>query len=181
MIVGIDFSLTGTGVCAIKDGEAECVTIGSKKEDQWFRFPDRVIGIVNDAFEWVHSLGDDDARATIAIESPAFLAKGSGVDRMFGGWWIVIDQIWAIADPLLKVTPAQVKKFATGNGNAKKDEVMLAVARRYPDVPITDNNQSDALVLAAIAAAAVGEPFNGELTKAQREVVEAVSLGGKES
>lgn len=177
MIVGIDFSLTSTGVCAITDGEAECITIRSKKEERWFEFPDRVAQIAADLEQWVRS------DALLVLESPAFAAKSSSLDRMFGGWWLFVDELRTthLFEVPLLVTPSQVKKFATGRGNASKDEVLLAVARRYPDVEVADNNQTDALVLAAIGAAAMGEPFNGSLTAAQQEIVEAVrSRGGNE-
>jgi len=174
MILGIDFSLTATGVCAITDGEAESITIRSVKEEHWFDFPKRVTGIAFDIEEWV---GDRDPY--VILESPAFAAKSSSLDRMFGGWWLLLDVLTTTCsfDPPLLVTPSQVKKFATGKGNAGKDEVMLATARRYPDVVIGNNNEADALTIAAIGAAAYEEPFTSTLTKYQQEVVEAVRAG----
>ena len=116
-----------------------------------------------------------------AIETPSFGSKGQ-LDRLYSGWWGVIDELmrWGGWPPPLRVAPSQVKKFATGKGNTGKDEVMLAVARRFPDVNVSNNNETDALVLAAIAAAVHGEPFAGTLTKYQQEVVDAVRAGAKE-
>lgn len=174
-ILGVDFSLTSTGVCSIEDEAAECVTVRSKKETHWWEFPTRVRGIAYDVDMWVNPKGYPSA-TQLVLETPAFAAKSSSLDRMFGGWWMFVDAMVSDAlyeSPLL-VTPGQLKKFATGKGNAGKDEVMLSVSRRYPDVPVTDNNQTDALVLAAIGAAVMGEPFNGPLTLTQQEVVEAV-------
>lgn len=177
MIVGIDFSLTSTGVCAITDGEAECITIRSKKEDSWHLFPERVQGIGNQISEWVAERGYSPAWV---IETPAFMARSSSLDRMFGGWWLLVDYMvrdcgWEA--PLL-VSPQQVKKYATSKGTAHKDDVVLAVDRRYPDVGIDGNDQADALVLAAIGAGAFGEPFE-TTTKYQQEVIEAVRLRGE--
>lgn len=169
MIVGIDFSLTATGVCSLTDGEAECVTITSRKEHEWWEFPRRVEGIALDIEAW---LGREH-EPTLVIETPAFAAKSSSLDRMFGGWWLLVETLMTAclyAPPIL-VTPGQLKKFATGNGNAPKDAVMLAVARSYPEVNVTDNNQTDALTLAAIGAAVMGEPFTKTLTKAQEKIV----------
>lgn len=182
MILGIDFSLTATGVCAITDGEAECITIRTAKEILWWQFPDRIALISSQLEEWSAfraELGDP----YLVIESPAFAAKSSSLDRMFGGWWLFVDELMnglSLDTPLL-VTPSQVKKFATGKGNAGKDEVMLATARRYPDVAIANNNEADALTLAAIGAAAYGEPFTGTLSKYQQEVVDAVRAGKETS
>lgn len=175
MIVGLDFSLTATGVCAITDAEAECITVGSRREQTWWEFPNRVEQIAVDIHEW---LGEERQGSAIVIESPAFGAKSSALDRMFGGWWLFARALGRLGyDPPLLVSPSQVKKFATSKGNASKRDVERAVWRRYPDVELRDDNQADALVLAAIGSAAYGEPFNGALTKYQQEVVEAVRLG----
>ena len=39
----------------------------------------------------------------------------------------------------------QIKKVATGKGNASKDEMVEAAKARWPDQDITDNNVADAL------------------------------------
>lgn len=170
-VLGVDFSLTSTGVCAITDGEAECITIKTKKEEQWWLFPERIRSIAAQILEWA----DVTAADHIVIETPAFMAKSATLDKMFAGWWFLVWHLTGTGeDPPLRVTPAQLKKYATGKGNAGKDEVLAAVIRRYPDVIVTGNDQADALVLAAIGAAVMGEPFNGPLTVAQQEVVEAV-------
>ena len=180
MIVGLDFSLTATGVCAITDGEAECITVKSRKEDVWHEFPDRVHGIAFDIEAW---LGD--ASPLLVIESPAFAATSSSLDRMFGGWWMFVDTLMNSCgyEPPLLVTPTQVKKFATGKGGGLgtgKVEVALGIAKLFPDVALHNADEADALVLAAIGAAAHNEPFMGTLTKQQLEVVEAVVSRGKE-
>jgi hypothetical protein len=52
--------------------------------------------------------------------------------------------------PLL-VPPMTLKKFISGKGNAKKDEIMLQIYKRY-GVEINENNAADAYGLARIAA-----------------------------
>lgn len=42
-------------------------------------------------------------------------------------------------------SPAEVKKAATGKGNANKDQVLAAAKVRWPLVNIVDHNQADAL------------------------------------
>lgn len=46
-------------------------------------------------------------------------------------------------------SPAEVKKAATGKGNARKELVLAAARRRWPDV--LDDNQADALWLLDLA------------------------------
>lgn len=42
-------------------------------------------------------------------------------------------------------SPAEVKKVATGKGNANKDQVLAAAIAKWPAVNIVDHNQADAL------------------------------------
>ena len=176
-ILAIDFSLTNTGVAVIEDGEASTFRVTSKPEQHWWEFPDRVASIISNVF--IHArLSDPDP--VVIIESPAYMARSSSMDKMLGGWWLAVDQVQVghgVTGPILKATPTQVKKFATGNGNAGKDEVLAAVIRRYPDVNVATNDEADALTLAAIGAAVMGEPFNGGLADYQRKIVDDVRRG----
>lgn len=40
-----------------------------------------------------------------------------------------------------------IKKHATGKGNAKKDQMILAATKLYPSVNVIDDNHADALCL----------------------------------
>lgn len=173
-VIGLDLSLRSTGVCVIQDGEAECVTIGSRVEAQWWEFPARVEGIVSDVLEWASV-----AEPAVFIESPAFAAKGRALDRMFGAWWLAVSELVKHGVTVRRVTPGQLKKFATGSGSANKEQVLLAVDRRYPEVAVAGNDEADALVLAVIGSAVYGEPFSRSLTKDQELIVEAVRVDGR--
>lgn len=54
-------------------------------------------------------------------------------------------------------SPAEVKKFATGFGNASKGEMMAAAAARWPDVKLVDDNHADALWILDLMRHALGE------------------------
>lgn len=49
--------------------------------------------------------------------------------------------------PYQSFTPGQIKKHATGKGNADKMAMMSAAAHKWPDQPVIDDNHSDALWL----------------------------------
>lgn len=49
------------------------------------------------------------------------------------------------------VSPSEVKKFATGKGNANKEAMIAAAVSRWPAVPIADDNHADALWILALA------------------------------
>lgn len=168
MIIGVDFSLTATGVAAITDGEAECITIETKPEEWWHQFPQRVEQIAYGIEAWADGIPD-----AWVIETPAYLAKSSSLDRMFGGWWLLVSHLTNLWEPPIRVSPTQVKKYATDNGNANKDRVLAAVIRRYADVDIDSNDQADALVLAAIGAGVVEAPFENHW-EYQKKVIDDV-------
>lgn len=139
--------------------------------------PDRVRGIADGVQEWANPIKF--WRPAWVIESPSFASNGPGHDKVLSGWWLFIDQLmreheW---EPPLLVAPSRLKKFVTGAGNASKVQVAAAVTRHWPDAQARNDNEFDAVGLAAIGAAAHGEPFNRALTKYQQEVVEAVRLG----
>lgn len=173
IVIGIDLSLQRTGAAIIRSGTAETFTIPSKPEQDWRAFPERVDTII----ARVVSLIPPGARSTVVIESPAYGAKGNALDRMFGGWWLAIDRLRHIADTIYKAAPSQVKRYATGNGNAGKDEVLSATIRLYPESEHRTNDEADALVLAAIGAAIIGEPYGRPLTAQQKQIVADIRDG----
>lgn len=67
----------------------------------------------------------------------------------------------------LKVPPMTLKKYAAGKGNAKKQEMLLQIYKRW-GVEFTDDNAADAYGLARL----VGKNFINEVEKA---VVEQMS------
>lgn len=59
--------------------------------------------------------------------------------------------------PVVVVPPASVKTYATGKGNASKDDVLLAAVRRL-DYAGSTKDESDALWLYALVMDALGQP-----------------------
>jgi crossover junction endodeoxyribonuclease RuvC len=76
------------------------------------------------------------------------------------------------AYPIL-VAPQQLKKFATGNGNTKKELITKEVLKRW-GVDFDDTNLAEAYVLARIAHAVDTSP---EMTQFQADVVK--NLAGR--
>ena len=48
-------------------------------------------------------------------------------------------------------SPTELKKFATGKGNAGKQQVLAAAQARWPEKKVIDDNEADALWLLALA------------------------------
>ena len=160
-VVGIDLSLTATGITTIDldAGTIDVATITSKGKAD-FTLAQRAHRLS----ELRHDIGDAlapwDEVALVVVEQPAYAQTSGHHHDRSGLWWMVVDALRGARVPVAEVTPGGVKRFAAGKGNAPKDTVLLHVARRWPDVPVRDNNQADSLVLAAMGARHLGHPVD---------------------
>lgn len=64
-----------------------------------------------------------------------------------------VAELWAFQKgfDIETYTPSQVKKFATGNGRASKEEMMEAAEKEWPGVVIVRHDQADAMWVAELA------------------------------
>lgn len=176
IVVGVDPSLTSTGIATIDTEDRLVVptsTIKSvgRKGDDWPTRRDRLTGIVRDVE--THTRGAD----LVVVESPSLgqARQGGTLDRA-GLFWLLLDRLYGHGMRVALVTPAGRAKYATGKGNAGKDSVLLAVARRYAHVDVEDNNQADSLVLALMGARALGVPVD-EVPLSHRAAMGGVDWG----
>ena len=162
--VGIDPSLTCTGVSLVDTATGattvhSLATTGRKTATLRERHT-RIVRIAR----WVEGTVTVPDVGVVAIERLSFgQSAGAHHDRS-GLWWMIVDAL--AGHQVIEVSPKSLKKYATGTGNAGKDAVLLAVSRRYPGVAITNNDEADALVLAAMAARAMGHPLEASLPQA---------------
>lgn len=54
------------------------------------------------------------------------------------------------------ISPAEIKKHATGKGNATKSDMLLTAQGLYPKLVISDDNHADALHLLSLATSLYG-------------------------
>lgn len=177
IVAGIDPSLTSTGVAFVDTADRLTVGVGLVQSkghlaDSWAsraariaRLADRVTGEV------------PDGARLVVIEAPSLAQRNAGAahDRA-GLWWGIYHRLTAAGVPVLPVPPSCRAKYATGKGNAGKDEVLLAASRRYPHAPIVGNDDADAVVLAAIGARLLGEPIEDSLPKPHLDALARLSL-----
>lgn len=164
--VGIDPS-TKTGLVILDhNGEIiDTMEITSKLPD-----PGRTADIIADTVE---QLETDDV---IAIEGFAFGAKGNAVGIQYGLGYGMRIEMYNNDLKYIEVGPGQLKKFASGNGNTKKDELAVHIYKQWGFESKSDNVR-DAFVLAHIARAI---RMGTASTKYQQEVIQAI-LGGSKS
>jgi len=166
--IGIDLSLTATGLASFQDGVWDTATVRTKADDgSETAYIERVRGIAAKIIAWSDPHDGD----VWAIEGPSFGAKGAAVDRMFGAFHLVMAALIDHHGEPIIVPPTSIKKYATGKGNAGKDEVMLAVSRRYPDAPIHNNDESDAVTIAAMIARFYGHPIEDSMPQVNLEAL----------
>jgi crossover junction endodeoxyribonuclease RuvC len=96
----------------------------------------------------------------VVLEGLAFGAKGSAVTDLAGLHWIIRQLLWTNGYQYAIVPPPVRSKWLTGNGRAGKDECLAAAIKRFGHLAdIADNNQADAITVAAMGAARMGCPL----------------------
>lgn len=154
-VVGIDLSLTATGVAVIEDTAGTVAVntkvIKSKADDG------TLIGRRSRLEAIASEVAGFACRGQLAvIEGPSYASSGRGTWDRAGLWWWVVSVLHLTGVPVIEVPPKTRAKWATNKGNAGKPAVSVAVGRLWPDVPLRDDNDTDALALATIGAQLVG-------------------------
>lgn len=141
-VLGVDPSLTATGI-AMPTGEVFTITTRLRGMARL----DHIAGVVVKA-----ATGAD----VVAIEGYAFGHARQAAHLGELGGTIRLD-LWRTGVTYVDVPPLTVKKYATGKGNAGKDEVLAAAIRRLGYTGHS-NDEADALWLRAVTADAYGAP-----------------------
>jgi crossover junction endodeoxyribonuclease RuvC len=160
--VGIDPS-TKTGLAIIdKQGNViNVVDITTKEKKDPHRFSDIADKIIDE-------LEPNDC---IAIEGFSYGSKGKGVSFQYGLGWIIRHILIERGFEYVEVPPTSVKKFATGKGNTKKDEMVLPIYKKW-GFEHTSDNVRDAFVLAQMAK---GIYDSSNLTEYQKDALKKVT------
>jgi len=167
--LGIDPSLTGTGIVVVKNGKIiEKALIKSKPVGDLAKDEiDRIKGIVGEVNVYLDKHNPD----IIVMEGLAFMARNTSALMQLAGLNYLLramfhgHKTWAI------VAPSTLKKFILGKGIGDKGLVAMEIYKQYGE-ELTDNNIADAFVLAMIGQAAITK--NPSLTVPQREVCELI-------
>ena len=153
-IIGLDLSLTSTGLAEWHDGARRTYRHGraGKLTDTLAQRANRLDDSRRETLDWVYDNGNEYADLVL-VESHTFAAKGGSQHDRSGLWWLVVEALIANGTPVVEASPSSIKLFATGKGNAGKDEVLAAVVRRHPGVEFKTNDEADALTLVDMGVA----------------------------
>jgi len=149
MTIGLDLSLTATGIATVY----ETTVLKPKK----LTGLPRMRWIEETVYDYVIASDPPDAEPIIAVEGPSYGSVGRGQHERGGLWWHVVERLDAEGFSVVVIPPTVLKKYATGKGNAGKDEVLLAASRRF-DWFSGGNDEADALWLAAIGMELIESP-----------------------
>lgn len=150
-IVGVDLSLRATGVAT----STFAITICSDGEhDATYQQRDQRLSYIRR-----NVLQSTAAADLVVIEGPSYGSTGGSAFDRAGLFWLVYRGLAHRDIPVVVVSPKTRAKYATGNGNADKDAVLVAAVRRFPNVGVTGNNAADALILAAMGYDHYGSPL----------------------
>ncbi len=145
--IGLDISLTATGVVYIKDGTSESKLITTTPKG--FNRPEyRLDHISGSIKNFIKPHKDLQA---ISIEGLSYGSKGTVKDQF--GYLHYDARIYCVTqlglDPIV-VPPKTLKKWTVGNGNASKEDMVAGVNERW-GTQIIDDNIADAYALAKYA------------------------------
>ena len=161
-LVGIDASLTGTGVAILRHGndlDIITTTITNKLTGT-----NRLIHIRDCVQKF------SDGSDLVVIESYAFARPNQA--HQIGELGGVLRVMFAESGiKYLEVAPTQLKKFATGKGTASKEEIAVAAYKKW-GIECRTNDETDAAVLVYIGLAYMGNTDG--LTAYQQEVIDAL-------
>ena len=161
-IIGLDLSLTDTGLCRLYDEGHQTHSFKSKKKDI-----ERLIEIKDNIYDRLYSFDID----LIVIEGYGFSSqRGHSLGELGGVVKVMLKENYPNT-PILLVPPTVLKKFITGKGNGDKSLMLLHIYKKY-NVEFSNHNEADAFALAKF-----GEMYlHPEKTKVNLELSKKVII-----
>lgn len=180
-VIGIDPSLTSTGL-ADSLGNSRRVQIPNNRiaGNELLDDHNRIERIALAVTDFATALPAD----LVVIEGPAFSRSNGHAHTRAGLWWLIVDRLISgpgqdgrpLDLPVMVVPPTCRAMYATGKGNAGKDQVLAAAIKRYPSFEVTGNDVADAVILAAIGARLLGHPIEESLPQTNMRALDKLAL-----
>lgn len=178
LVIGLDPSLTNTGIAVLRDGQPLTLTstgLGGHDGASHLDRSRRVRAVCRAVMTEVGRILDRHVIDLVAIED--VLSHGpmlpSAIDR-HGLWHGLLGALDARKLPVVVINPMTAKKWATGSGRADKAMVLTEVRKWWPG-QVRNHDQADAAVHAAIGAFHLGDPMPFPVKARHHAGLEAVA------
>ena len=165
IVTGIDLSLTATGLARFSLGDlgrvrsiATATVRSSPAGGSVEARLDRLDGIVYDVAEFVLP------GSLVVIEAPAFTRSDGARHERSGLWWMVAREAKRKGCRVLECSPTARQKYAVGKAGSSttKKMVLDSMRAQFPAAQLANDNEADALVLAAIGCRLAGVPVDAD-------------------
>lgn len=164
LFVGLDLSLTGSGVADLRHGHIQTTLWDKGKKLRGAERLDALEHLLRDKLD----VGND-LPLLVGIEGYSYASKNGG--ERIGEWGGVARLcLHRHQIPYVEISPGQVKKFVLGKGSGAKALVIKELFKRF-GVDRDDDNEADAAIIAIITACLVDDTVLQKLTKPQVDVV----------
>lgn len=164
-VVGLDLSLTSTGLSDVQSAHAIQTYPDEPLEARLDRLVRGVVSFVLSPTQWTDRHPQGTLADLAVIEAPAWSkAMGKGHEELSALRVMVRHRLWRLDVPYALVPPTTLKLYAAGNGRASKQEVAAALYGRHgldlQPVKVKDGryDMADAFALAAMGRDHVGQP-----------------------
>jgi Holliday junction resolvasome RuvABC endonuclease subunit len=169
MILGLDLSVTATGWCSFES--ATNYTTGVFGSDKLNGLPR--LTLLRERLGTLIDAGPELA----VIEGYGYAARQGNLHTIVEWGGVARMALYDAGIPMLILPPTSLKLFASGAGNTKKNEMLLAVFKRW-GADFRDDNQCDAFALSAAGAAYLSEYGKrglGKMTEEQTRAMKAAA------
>lgn len=165
--LGLDLSLTGTGVIILEGGKIvkqhliKSKPVGDLPLNELIRIRKIIYEIESVLLEKLPTVA--------VIEGLAFMVRNAtALVQLSALNYMTRELLHKYGVPFVIVAPTSLKKFITGSGGSKKDVMLMETYKRY-GVTILDDNENDAFGLAKIGEEMFGK--QDKLPVFQQEVL----------
>lgn len=157
-VIGFDLSLTATGVCWDREGTATLRAPTHVRDDRllWLYRQLRA-ELLGDDDEVAHRWGHEKVDLVVVEAAVAFGKSMNGASVIATGELHGVARLALRSVPVAWVSPATLKKIATGRGNATKPDLRVELYKRT-NLDLGDDNQVDAWWLWCAGMCHLGEP-----------------------
>lgn len=169
--VGLDLSLTNTGVAILTDNLNDLPQVLSIKTTPKYDLYTRAEMALEKLKVFLDVHTGSNKNTHFFVEGFAFGAKGQifNIAEFSGIIKYYINKEWFFDSDFYQIPPTSLKKFITGSGTAKKELMVKEVYKRY-QFDTNDDNAADAFSLAVMGRAYLSPPHDA-LTAFQKDAL----------